>query len=199
MIGTIDDADGLPTGTFPAGYDFQWVRVDASDNEMDIGANSSAYTLVAADAGKTFKVQVRFTDDAGYSEGPLTSNEYPASTVQGDLRLVDDDGPTDTGKGRLEAFFRGQWGTVCDDRFTRAFDNPNDDLDPDDYDDADDAKVPNIAPQFACRLMGHATGEVVSRTSLGMSVVPQSENQKIWLDDVRCAAGPGGFPDMANH
>ena len=72
--------------------DFQWVRVDASDNETDIGTNSSTYTLVAADAGKTFKVQVRFTDDAGYSEGPLTSNEYPASTAQiGDLRLVDDD------------------------------------------------------------------------------------------------------------
>ena len=91
-IGTIDDADGLPTGTFPAGYDFQWVRVDASDNETDIGTNSSTYTLVAADAGKTFKVKVRFTDDAGYSEGPLTSNEYPASTAQtGDLQLVDDD------------------------------------------------------------------------------------------------------------
>ena len=78
-IGTIDDTDGLPTGPFPTGYDFQWVRVDASDNDTNIGTNSSTYTLVAADAGAKVKVEVSFTDAAGNNEGPLTSTVYPAS------------------------------------------------------------------------------------------------------------------------
>ena len=35
--------------------------------------------------------------------------------------------------------------------------------------------------------MGHATGEVVARSTLGMSLA--HDTQKIWLDDVRCAEG----------
>ena len=141
------------------------------------GATGSTYTLVGADADKTFRVEVRFTDDAGNSEGPLKSNEYPPDAENGELRLVD--GPTDA-EGRLEVFHKGEWGTVCDDRL----DNPR-----------------NIAPRKACQFMGYATGEVVSRTSLGMSVAPAS--QKIWLDDVRCHLGSnhwtGATPSKLHH
>ena len=64
-------------------------------------------------------------------------------------------------------FHKGEWGTVSDDRL----DNPG-----------------NIAPQFACQLMGYATGELVPRSDItNMSVAPAS--QRIWLDDVRCFAG----------
>ena len=49
--------------------------------------------------------------------------------------------------------------------------------------------------------MGYATGEVVSRTSLGMSVAPASK--PIWLDDVRCLAGShhwtGAPPEKLHH
>ena len=79
-IGTIaDDVDGLPTGPFPIGYDFQWVRVDASDNETDIGTNSNNYTLMDADIGSTIRVEVSFTDSAGNVEEPLVSDAYPAN------------------------------------------------------------------------------------------------------------------------
>ena len=84
--GTIDDADGLPSGTFPAGYSFQWVRVDAdgTSNPADIsGATSRTYTLEAADLGKRVRVKVSFTDGGGNPE-TLTSDAFPAGgTVLG--------------------------------------------------------------------------------------------------------------------
>ena len=63
----IADVNGLTTPD----YTYQWVRVDGTDADIS-GATSSAYTLVAANLGKTIKVRVSFTDDAGYSE-TLTS------------------------------------------------------------------------------------------------------------------------------
>ena len=64
----IMDVDGLST----PGYTYQWVRVDGGTDADIPGATSSAYTLVAADQGKTIKVRVSFTDDVGHSE-TLTS------------------------------------------------------------------------------------------------------------------------------
>ena len=70
--GSIDDTDGLPSGTFPSGYTFEWVSVDTSDVETIIGTNST-YTVSSSDVGSTIKVYVSFTDLAGNSEGPLPS------------------------------------------------------------------------------------------------------------------------------
>ena len=160
-------------------YTYQWYRVDAGAETQITGARGRGrtYTLVQADADETFRVEVRFTDDAGNSEGPLTSNEYPVSAVNGELQLVDDDGPT-VDEGRLEVFHKGEWGTVCDDRL----DNPG-----------------NIAPQKACQFMGYATGQLIPRGN--MSLAPAS--QKIWLDDVRCFAGSkhwtGEEPTKLHH
>ena len=64
----IMDANGL---TSP-GYTYQWIRVNGSDANIS-GANSSTYTLLDADLGKTIKVQVTFTDDASNTE-TLTSD-----------------------------------------------------------------------------------------------------------------------------
>ena len=80
-IGTIADADGLPS-TFPDDYTLQWRRVDAdgTSNEADIsGETSGTYTPVAADVGKKIKVQVSFTDGGSNAEGPLTSAAYPSN------------------------------------------------------------------------------------------------------------------------
>ncbi len=60
----ISDDDGLDNAAFA----YQWFAADAEIN----GANASTYTLADADAGKTIKVQVSFTDDAGNDE-QLTS------------------------------------------------------------------------------------------------------------------------------
>ena len=60
----ISDEDGLTN----VSYQYQWLRDDA-----DIaGQTSSTYRLVAADEGRTIKVRVTFSDDAGNAES-LTS------------------------------------------------------------------------------------------------------------------------------
>ena len=60
-------------------YTYQWVR-SVSGTDTDIaGATLSTYTLTAADEGNTVKVKASFTDNAGYAEGPLTSNAYPST------------------------------------------------------------------------------------------------------------------------
>ena len=64
----IADEDGSDNANFA----YQWVRLDGI-TESDIqGAAGSTYTLTSDDEGKTIKVQVTFTDDAGNAES-LTS------------------------------------------------------------------------------------------------------------------------------
>ena len=69
----IMDADGLTSPT----YTYQWIRVDGTEADI-AGENSSTYTLVDADLGKTLKVRVSFDDDLGHTE-TLTSEAYPTS------------------------------------------------------------------------------------------------------------------------
>ena len=65
----IADANGLDDAVFS----YQWTRNDVSGDADISGATDSTYTLVDADAGKTIKVRVGFTDDAG-NEETLTSS-----------------------------------------------------------------------------------------------------------------------------
>ena len=60
----IEDADGLDNVIFS----YQWIRNDGSTDTDIQDAMGSSYTLVDADAGKTIKVKVSFTDDAGHEE-----------------------------------------------------------------------------------------------------------------------------------
>lgn len=69
------------------------------------------------------------------------------------IRLV---GGQHTYEGRVEVFYDGQWGTVCDD-----------------YWDANDATV-------ACRQLGYADGTVLQSSSY------TTGTGQIWLDDVQC-------------
>ena len=81
----ISDANGTTkaeAGDAGYAYAYQWQRVDAdgSSNPMDIvGATQSTYTVISADVGSKIRVQVNFSDDAGFAEGPLTSNALPAA------------------------------------------------------------------------------------------------------------------------
>ncbi len=65
---SIEDGDGLSN----VSYSYQWVRNDNGTDSNIVGETSSTYTLVAADAGRTIKVRVTFTDDADNPES-LTS------------------------------------------------------------------------------------------------------------------------------
>ena len=74
----IEDADGLGGATFS----YQWISNDVTaDTESDIqGATAASYTLVGADAGKSIKVRVSFTDGGGTLE-TLTSAATATVTV----------------------------------------------------------------------------------------------------------------------
>ncbi len=60
----IADEDGL---TNP-GFAYQWIGNDGTADTDIAGATGNTYALVADDVGKTIKVRVSFTDDAGNAE-----------------------------------------------------------------------------------------------------------------------------------
>ena len=53
-------------------YSYQWIRNDGTDDADIDGATTATYTLADDDEGKTIKVEVSFSDDAGNDE-TLTS------------------------------------------------------------------------------------------------------------------------------
>ena len=63
-VSGIADADGLAK----VSYSYQWISNDGNSDTEITDATGSSYTLVAADEGKTIKVKVSFTDDAGNPE-----------------------------------------------------------------------------------------------------------------------------------
>ena len=67
-VSGIRDADGM----VGARFSFQWLSANESGESEIQGATGAGYTLRAADAGRTIKVRVFFTDDGG-SEETLTS------------------------------------------------------------------------------------------------------------------------------
>ena len=75
-VAGIDDADGLNN----VSYSYQWLADDADIQ----GATASTYTLVADDAGKTIKVQVSFTDDAGNEETRTSGPTNPVAATAPD-------------------------------------------------------------------------------------------------------------------
>ena len=77
----IADADGLAN----VSYSYQWIRNDGSSDSDITGATDSTYALVDADEGKTIKVKVGFTDDAG-------SDESLASAATGSVAAHPDQG-----------------------------------------------------------------------------------------------------------
>ena len=79
----IDDDDGLPSTVFPAGYTFQWVSVDSSTNETNVGTDSSTYSPTSTDEGSTIKVKVSFTDLLGNAETVTSDAKGPVLPAAG--------------------------------------------------------------------------------------------------------------------
>ncbi|XP_023560196.1 neurotrypsin isoform X2 [Octodon degus] len=90
-------------------------------------------------------------EDAGVSCTPLTD---------GVIRLA---GGKGSQEGRLEVYYRGQWGTVCDDGWTE------------------------LNTYMACRQLGFKYGKQVSPNHFEESPGP------IWLDDVSCSGKETSF------
>ena len=70
---TADIAD--PDGTAGASYAFQWLSSPGSGSAAAeiAGATASTYTLTAAEEGRTVRVRVTFTDDAGNAEALVSA------------------------------------------------------------------------------------------------------------------------------
>ena len=73
-IGDTDSITGIS-------YSYQWVRNDGTNYTDITGATDPTYTMVAADEGRTIKVGVSFTDDAG-NEETLTSAATSSVTAR---------------------------------------------------------------------------------------------------------------------
>ena len=69
----IADTDGLDDVSFS----YQWIRTVGNNDTAIVGQTNSTYTLSDDDQGKTIKVRVSFTDDAGNGES-LTSEATAA-------------------------------------------------------------------------------------------------------------------------
>ena len=111
----ISDSDGLNKATFT----YQWLADDADITD----ATGSTYALVAADEGKTVKVRITFTDDAGNDESltsaptaTVTASNTPATgepTITGTAQVGETLTANTTGiadsDGLINATFTYQW------------------------------------------------------------------------------------------
>ena len=111
----ISDSDGLNKATFT----YQWLADDADITD----ATGSTYALVAADEGKTVKVRLSFTDDAGNDESltsaptaTVTASNTPATgepTITGTAQVGETLTANTTGiadsDGLINATFTYQW------------------------------------------------------------------------------------------
>ena len=119
----IADADGLAN----VSYSYQWIRNDGGTDSNISGATHSSHTLAADDEGRTIKVQVSFTDDAGNAEtlssvatSPVEAASPPPNrsatglpSIVGSARVestltVDTSGIADA-DGMQDVVFRYQW------------------------------------------------------------------------------------------
>ena len=103
----ITDVDGLDNATFS----YQWIANSGTTDTDITGATNATYTLVAADEGKTIKVRVSFTDDAGNAE-TLTSAATAAVEPE-----VTQEPPAQP---------QGLAGTVAHDAVSLTWDDPSD-------------------------------------------------------------------------
>ena len=116
----ITDADGLSD----VSYAYRWIRIDGGTYAYIAGATDSTYTLTVADEGKTIKVRVSFTDDAGNEEtltsaatatvaarpnSPATGLPTISGTVQVDETLTADTSGISDADGLTNVSYSYQW------------------------------------------------------------------------------------------
>ena len=124
--------------------------------------------------GKKIKVRVTFSDDDGNAES-RTSAAYPSGgtvvgngvpTIEdGKLRLVDGQVPHE---GRLEIFHDGEWGTICDDYWSK------------------------VEADLACKLLGYPTGSVEDAGRFREAFFGRGTGP-IVLDNMSCSGNEPGL------
>ena len=106
----ISDTDGLTN----VNYAYQWIRIDGNLEINISSGTSSTYQVVAADQGKTLKVQVSFTDDDNNAEGLFSAATAPvAAAAQGNNPASG--APTVNGTARVGETLTASTSTIADD------------------------------------------------------------------------------------
>ncbi|XP_064388174.1 soluble scavenger receptor cysteine-rich domain-containing protein SSC5D-like [Halichondria panicea] len=100
-------------------------------------------------------------EDCTHSEDVALSCAASTASPNGDLRLVDRSGRTGGSSGRLEVYYNGQWGTVCNDSFG-----------------VNDARV-------ACCQLGFSTYTRYGNVET-LGFFQASSSTRTWLDELRC-------------
>ena len=159
------------------GYKVQWKsdgQVYHATREHVITSGATTRTdITGLSVGTLYTVRVIATrsgsvDGLPSAEATGTPVASGGTTVGGKVRLVDPNGGKF--KGRVEIFYDGQWGTVCDDGF-------------------DDQ-----AARVVCNQLGHAgTPQALSEAPFGEGTGP------IWLDDVACQGNEGSLADCTHR
>ena len=119
-VSRITDEDGLDNATF----NYQWVSNDGTTDTDITGAVSSTYTVSEDVVGRTLRVRVSFTDDAGYSETLVSQRTDPVQAgpnhvatglpaISGEFQVgetltADVSGISDS-DGLINATFNYQW------------------------------------------------------------------------------------------
>lgn len=106
-LGTIEDADGLPSGAFPSGYTFVWLRTGG----VISGAVGRTYTPTGEDLGTTLSVRVAFTDQAGYKEARTSAATAAIKPVPNTPATGN---PTVTGNAQVGHELTADLGTIAD-------------------------------------------------------------------------------------
>ena len=106
----IADADGLAS----VSYSYQWIRVQNLLQTEISGATASTYTPVADDVGKTIRVKVTFSDDAGNPENSI-SDAYPSGGTVEDIATGNATGqPAITGAAQVGKTLTAGLGNIAD-------------------------------------------------------------------------------------
>ena len=105
----IADDDGLAN----VSYTYQWIANDGTSDSDIQDATSSTYTLVDADEGKTIKVRVSFTDDAGNSE-ELTSAATDSVVAAPASNSPATGAPTSTGTAQVGETLTADTSSIAD-------------------------------------------------------------------------------------
>ena len=85
----IADTDGLTN----VSYTYQWIRNDGSSDTDIQGASGTSYILADADEGKTIRVKVSFTDDAGHDETLISAATNEVSAAPSSLTVSLENSP----------------------------------------------------------------------------------------------------------
>ncbi|MDE0693937.1 MAG: SUMF1/EgtB/PvdO family nonheme iron enzyme [Gammaproteobacteria bacterium] len=155
-------------GSAITGYDVHYRETGGNWTDANHTATTATKRIDGLTADTVYEVRVRASNTEGAGDwSPAASGRTDAvadanEAAEGDVRLV---GGSTEREGRVEIFHSGEWGTVCDDRFT-----------------SDDAAV-------VCRQLGLAGGQAHTRAHFGAGT------GTIWMDDVSCAGGESRLAD----